>query len=158
LTRVVSLSAVLAGLWLMLSGHFDPLLLCLGALSIVGVVLIARRMDVVDHEGHPLSLVPRALAYWGWLSVAIFKANLDVARRILHPRLPISPTVMRVRADELGEMGKVLYGNSITLTPGTVTLQVGPETLEVHALSREAAEGLRSGEMARRVARVAGRG
>jgi len=149
--RAFSLGLVLFILWLLLSGHTAPLLLSLGVVSALAVVLIARRMDVVDPEGHPIHLSWKAIPYWAWLLVEIFKANIDVACAIVRPRMPIRPTVLRVKASQKRDLGRVVYANSITLTPGTVTLAADGETFEVHALTPGAAKGLLSGDMDRRV-------
>lgn len=149
--HVISLAVVCYGLWLLLSGHYVPLLLSLGALSVAIVVIVALRMDVIDREGHPIHLTAKALLYWPWLLWEIVKANVDVTRRILAPRMPISPTVVRLRASQRSELGRVIYANSITLTPGTVSMDIERDTITVHALTREAAQALRSGEMDRRV-------
>ncbi|MDP6788090.1 MAG: Na+/H+ antiporter subunit E [Rhodospirillales bacterium] len=154
--RTFSLGLVLIILWLFLSGHMTPLLLGLGLTSVLVVVLIARRMDLIDSEGHPIHLFWKAIPYWGWLLVEIFKANFDVARAIVWPRMPIRPTVLRVKAGQKSDLGRVIYANSITLTPGTVTLAVAGEMLEVHALTPGAAEGLLSGEMDSKVTALEG--
>ena len=154
LLHSISLGLVLFGVWLLLSGFFEPLLLGLGVLSCVIVVLIANRMDVIDHEGQPVQLGWRILTYWVWLAVEIVKANLDVARRILDPKLPIDPVLVRVKATQASELGQVIYANSITLTPGTVSMQVGGGKILVHAIAREMAEDLEGGEMDRRVTAV----
>lgn len=151
--RTLVLSAFLAALWLVLSGYLKGLLLMLGLASIALVVAIASRMDVVDHEGHPYHLHPlRVLHYWGWLLIEIVKSNLDVSKRILMPSMPIEPTLLRVQASQSTELGQVIYANSITLTPGTVSVDLRDNHIEVHALTRETANALRSGEMDRRVA------
>jgi multicomponent Na+:H+ antiporter subunit E len=108
-------------------------------------------MDTVDHEGHPMHLVGRAVVYWPWLLWAIIKANIDVALRILSPRLPISPTMVEVQTSQKSALGQVIYANSITLTPGTVSVDLTDGMIIVHALSRESAEALMDGEMDRRV-------
>lgn len=150
--RTLVLTVFLAGLWLVLSGYLKGLLLMLGLASIVLVVIIASRMDVVDDEGHPYHLQPfRVLDYWGWLLVEIIKANIDVSKRILHPVMPIAPTLLRVRASQTSEVGQVIYANSITLTPGTVSVDLNEDYIEVHALTRETADALKTGEMDRRV-------
>ena len=158
LLHSISLGLVLFGVWLLLSGFFDsPLLLGLGVLSCVIVVLIANRMDVTDHEGVPIHLGWRILTYWLWFSVEIVKANLDVARRILDPKLPIYPVLVRVKASQASELGQVIYANSITLTPGTVSILVEDGEILVHAIAKELAEDLESGEMDRRVTAVSER-
>ncbi len=148
------LIVVLYALWLVLSGHYQPLFLTIGVLCAVGVCLLALRMEVVDHESYPLHPpLWRLVAYWWWLFGEIVKSNIDVARRILHPDLPISPTVIRVRASQGTELGRVIYANSITLTPGTVSIDVRDDDdhIEVHALTRAAAAAVEAGEMDRRV-------
>ncbi len=157
LHRAVGLGLVLFAVWLLWSGHWPGvsesgwLLTGLGAVSCLAVVLIARRMQVVDREGAPFEVTPRALLYAPWLIWQIVKANVDVARRILHPGLPIQPHVIRVRASQQTDLGRVIYANSITLTPGTVTIDLQGRDLTVHALTDEAAQGLATGEMDRRV-------
>ena len=154
--HAVSLGLVLSILWLLLSGHFEPLLLGLGVVSVVTVVAVAHRMDVIDHEGHPVHLTWRAILYWPWLLWEIVKANIDVAKAIVQGEMPIEPTVMNVKCTQKSELGQVVYANSITLTPGTVTIAVLGDTLHVHALTPGAREGLETGEMDRRVTAVEG--
>jgi multicomponent Na+:H+ antiporter subunit E len=157
--HTVSLVLTLSVLWLLLSGHFsDPLLMVLGLASVILVVVIVRRMDVLDHEGHPVHLGPRALLYWPWLLKEIVLANIDVGKAILGWRVPVAPTVFQVRASQRSELGRVIYANSITLTPGTVTIAVDDDRLTVHALTPGAVEGLEGGEMDRRVSRIEERG
>lgn len=153
----ISLFAVIAVTWILWSGHFTALLLSLGFVSCLVVVLVARRMRVADREGAPLEVSLRLVPYLPWLFWEIVKANVDVARRILHPRLPISPCIIRVKAGQKRDLGRVIYANSITLTPGTVSVDTQGETITVHALTREAAAGVQTGEMDRRVSRLEGR-
>ena len=117
-------------------------------------VVIALRMDVVDHEGHPSNLTVSALAYFPWLMWEIVKSNIDVARRVLSPSLPISPRVIEVRASQKTSAGRVIYANSITLTPGTVTIDLEDDVLRVHALTESSAASLTAGKMDRRVSEM----
>ncbi len=161
LLHSISLGLVLFGVWLLLSGLFEPLLLGLGVVSCLVVVLIAHRMDMIDHEGQPIHLGWRIVTYWFWLALEIAKANLDVARRIIDPKLPIQPVLIRAKTSQVSELGHVIYANSITLTPGTVSVQVEAGEILVHAIAKEPAEALAQGEMDRRVSAVespAGRG
>jgi multicomponent Na+:H+ antiporter subunit E len=154
LLHTLSLWLFCAGLWLALSGYFDiPLLLVFGALSCTLVVFIAWRVDRADPEETPLRLKlgPQILLYWPWLLWQIVLANIDVAKRILDPRLPISPTMITLKPTQRSEVGQVIYANSITLTPGTVTTSLSEGILQVHALTRENAEALLEGDMDRRV-------
>ena len=111
---------------------------------------------IADAESAPLRLTPRALLYLPWLIGQILRANVDVARRILSPRLPIQPSLMLVDTRQRTDLGLVIYANSITLTPGTVSVDLEDRTIIVHALSASAAEGLAEGAMDRRVAAVEG--
>lgn len=147
---------MLYGLWLVLSGHFELILLTLGGLSVIAVVVIAHRMDVVDREGHPMHLSWRGMTYWPWLGREIVKANIDVARIIMTPSLPISPVMIRVDATQKSELGHVIFANSITLTPGTVAVDLDAKSIGVHALSAAAAQELAAGEMDRRVTAMEG--
>lgn len=149
--RHVSLAVVLTAFWLLLSGYFTPFLLSLGAGSVLAVVWFTdRRMKVLDLEGHPVHLSTRAITYWPWLVWEIAKSGWDVTKRILHPSLPISPQIIRIPTSQVTDVGRVIYANSITLTPGTVTLELSDAGLLVHALTQENAEGLLTGEMDRR--------
>jgi multicomponent Na+:H+ antiporter subunit E len=152
----LSLGAVLFAVWLLLSGHYTPFITTLGVASSALVVLITLRMDVADHEGHPIHLSWRALTYLPWLMIEIVKANIDVAKLILSPKLAITPTLLRVKASQTSDLGQVIYANSITLTPGTISIDVANGEILVHALSRDGAEALIEGEMDRRVTKMAG--
>ncbi len=154
--HALGLWLVLFALWLLLSGHYVPLLLTFGVLSCALVVWIAARMDVIDHEAIPLQLGPSFLGYLCWLGKEITKANIDVARIILNPDLPISPVMLRVPAGQNTDVGKVIFANSITLTPGTVSVEVMDDEILVHAVTKDAAEGLANGEMDRRVSAIEG--
>ena len=156
MAHAVSLAVALGAVWLLLSGHYDPLILGLGGASCLFVTWIALRMDVVDHEGHPVHLTWRALIYWSWLLWQIIKSNIDVARVILSPSLPISPQLIKVKASQSDDLGRVVFANSITLTPGTVSIFVWRDSIEVHALTQPAAADLQSGEMDRRVLNMMG--
>lgn len=154
--HALSLAAALYGLWLLLSGHLEPLLLVLGACSTALVVFIALRMEVIDQESHPLHLTFKLPAYWVWLAWEIIKANFAVARILLTPSLPISPTVVRASASQQSELGQVIYANSITLTPGTVSMSLEDGRIDVHALTEDMARSLLEGDMDRRVTRLEG--
>jgi len=154
LKRAFNLTLFLFAIWLLLSGHYTPLLLVLGAASTLLVVLLAIRVDIIDREIQPVLLKPSVLLYWIWLAWEIIKSNLDVTRRILSPGLPISPKVFTVRAGQKTELGRVTYANSITLVPGTVTMDVDEDMFTVHALTHAAAADLERGEMNRRVCNV----
>jgi multicomponent Na+:H+ antiporter subunit E len=146
-----SIGLVLFSFWLVLSGHYTIITVPAGILSVLSVVALSRRMGIADEEGHPIHLLPRALTYWPWLVVEIAKSSLDVTRIILHPKLPISPTLIRLRASQNTAVGIATYANSITLTPGTITARVSGQEFLVHAVVRDGAQDLAEGTMDRRV-------
>lgn len=154
--RTSSLVVILFAFWLLLSGYFVPFLLAMGVLSALAVAMLGRRMDLIDHEGHPVQLSWRLIFYWPWLFKEIALSAWSVSRVILHPRLPISPTLVRAKPSQKTAVGVVTYANSITLTPGTISVEVTRSDILVHALTREAADGLLEGEMDRRVTRFEG--
>lgn len=146
-----NLSVFLFTVWLMLSGHYSVLLLLLGVVSTLFVVLLAMRVELVDREVVLVLLKPRALLYWVWLGGEIIKSNIDVTRRILDPKLRISPRLLHVKASQRTDLGRVTYANSITLVPGTVAMSVDGDQITVHALTEAIAADLQSGEMDRRI-------
>jgi multicomponent Na+:H+ antiporter subunit E len=148
----------LQAVWLLWSGHYTPLLLALGSVSCLVVTWLAFRLGIAGHEGQPFGLFIRLPGYLLWLALEVVKANLDVTRRVLSPRLRISPTIVLVDAPQKTDLGQAIYANSITMTPGTVSVDIGPGTITVHAISREVAAGVESGVMARRVCRLEGEG
>lgn len=152
----ISLWVFLYVFWILLSGHTEPLLLGFGAASCTLVVYIAHRMDVIDHEGHPSHLSLQIVPYWFWLCVQIVKSNFDVAKVILSPKLPISPVMFKTKASQKRELGQVIYANSVTLTPGTVAVDLQDGVLQVHALTVEGAQDVLNGEMDRKVCGVKG--
>ena len=154
--QLTSLGIVLYAFWLLLSGYFTPFLLAAGAGSALGVVLFSRRMAVVDREGHPIQLAAAVFVYWPWLVKEIAKSAWDVSRIILDPRLPISPTLIRFRPTQRTAAGLTTHANSITLTPGTITVEATRDEFLVHALTRAGAEGVVDSEMDRRITRVEG--
>ena len=149
--HTIMLSLSLAVFWLANSGHYNALMLSLGALSIAVIVYIAHRMDVIDHEAQPIHLTLKIPGYYAWLAKEIFVSNLIVVKHIWLGNKSISPGFATITASQKTEIGKVIYANSITLTPGTVTINLQGDEFMVHALLKESIEELEAGEMDRRV-------
>ncbi|MDP2006056.1 MAG: Na+/H+ antiporter subunit E [Rubrivivax sp.] len=149
--RSVSLFFYLYLFWLLLSGFFTAFLMSAGAASALAVVGFARRMEGPPPAGR-VHLGLRAFSYGPWLLWEIAKSAWTVSRIILDPKMPISPTLVRFRPGQRTEAGLVLHANSITLTPGTITIDAGPDEFLVHGLTREGAQGAVGSEMDRRVA------
>jgi multicomponent Na+:H+ antiporter subunit E len=144
----------LMAVWLLLSGHYDATLITYGVLSSIGVVALMAHLEILDREALPWHLGLRFFLYLPWLLKEVLLSNLAVAKVILSPRLPIHPRILRVAASQKTQVGQVVYANSITLTPGTVTLDIRDGHFLVHALTTDSAEGLLTGEMDRRVAHL----
>lgn len=152
--HVISLSILLATFWLLMSGQYSVLTLSFGVLSVALVVLIAQRMDAVDLQSRALHWTLRMPGYWLWLCKEIVLANIDVVNRIWRGRTATSPAQFTLQASQKTDIGKVIYANSITLTPGTVAIDLDGDVITVHALSQQAAAELLKGAMDRRVSRL----
>ena len=147
------ISLILA--WLLWSGIYTPLLLGFGALSCFACLYVAHRIGFLD-EAFSLQVILRLPGYWGWLLLEMIRSSFDVARIILHPKMPISPAVVTCEAGTEDPVGQAVLGNSITLSPGTVTLDVHDGQLQIHCLTEEAAESVLRGEFTRRAAGLTG--
>ncbi|RLQ22357.1 sodium:proton antiporter [Seongchinamella sediminis] len=139
--------------WLLWSGLFKPLLIGLGVFSCLLSLWLAKRMGAFRHA-MPLRALLRLPALWWWVLKEVVQSSLEVTRVVLSPSLPIQPSVIELSSSEKTDSGKVILGNSITLSPGTVTIDVHENRLLVHCLTANSARGLRSGEAERRVAKL----
>jgi multicomponent Na+:H+ antiporter subunit E len=154
--RYLYTTLILFAFWLVLSGKFDLFHLTLGALS----SLLVARMSAdllffeLDKKGR-LGETVRFLAYIPWLIMEIFKSTIHVAWLALHPamRERIDPRIVTFRTRLKSDMARVALANSITLTPGTITVRVEEDVFTVHALSDKTAAGL-PGAMEERIARI----
>ena len=149
--RVLALVVLLVAAWLLWSGIYKPLLLWLGAFSCVLSITIAHRVGFFERTSG-LHVIPKLPGLSLWLLAEIARSSFEVVRIVLNPKLPISPTVVYIDAEPEGPVGQVILSNAITLTPGTVTLDVFDNRLCVHCLTREGAEALESGDANRRIA------
>jgi len=145
------LAVVLVLLWLVLSGLYKGLLLGLGAVSVALTLWLTRRMEMYIPDEPPvaLRLLP-CLRYVCWLLGQIIASNLDLARRLLLPSLPIRPRVMDVPSTQRSDLARAVFANSITLTPGTLAMNVSDGHIQVHSLVGRV-PALESGGMDRRV-------
>ena len=121
------------------------------------VVWLVYRMAQITGDHLVYKLAFRPVLYLPWLMWEILKSNLAVAKVVLSPDMPIRPRLIKVKASQQTELGKVIHANSITLTPGTITLDVREDTFLVHALTKESADGTMSGVIDRKVTALEGR-
>ena len=149
--RIIIAAVLMFLFWFVLSGHVELWLILLGLASTGLTIFLSNRMNIMDREGHPFHLTMRLLHYFLFLAKEIVIANLDVVKRILKPGRTISPQIIQVLDNKKTDLGKVIYANSITLTPGTVTMELTENKIKVHALSKDSAEALQDGRMANKV-------
>lgn len=152
-TQLTGLSIVLLVSWVLWSGIYKPLLIGLGVFSCILSLWLAQRMGFFRHA-MPLRSLLRLPALWWWLLREVVKSSLEVARVVLSPSLRIEPQLVEFKTSEKTDAGKVILGNSITLSPGTVTIDLDGDCLLVHCLTANSAAGLRSREAERRTARL----
>lgn len=152
--HTITLSLPLAVFWLANSDQYTVFLLSLGVISIAFVLYIAHRMDVVDQESQPVHLTLKLPAYYSWLIKEIILSNIVVVKHIWLGNKTISPVMKTITGSQKTDIGKVIYANSITLTPGTVTVNLEGDQFTVHSLIRESIDGLEAGEMDRRVSKL----
>lgn len=156
----VSLSIVLVVLWIALSGDLTlsgdhPLLIILGVFSIVIAMAVTIRMRILDRETAPFGPAPRLFQYWGWLGKEIVAANISVLRKVMRPEIDISPRLIRVPVDLESDLARCTFANSITLTPGTVTVDVQDDGFLVHALDGDFTDPDGFAQMGRRTGSAA---
>ena len=151
---LVGLIVTLVIFWLSNSGHYTPLLLSLGSVSILLTVVLTWRLGGIDRESAPYVRIFGFIGYLPWLVWEILKANYDVIKACLKADLDISPALVKVKTTCKSDLAKVTFANSITLTPGTVTIEVEGDRLLVHALYEASAGPSAFEEMDRRSARA----
>lgn len=150
--KAFSFGVLLFVFWLLLSGHTAFLLIALGLASVLLTLFLAKRMDIIDHESYPLHLSKKFPAFFIYLFKEIILANIDVVKRILTFGKPaISPQLVKLPLPQKSDLGRVIYANAITLTPGTVSVELSKDEITVHALSKDGADELASGAMAKTI-------
>ena len=136
----------------MLSGHYTLLQLSLGLLSVLIVTIISSRMNLIIFDQPILQLYfIKFIPYGFWLMIQILRSNIDVCIRILNPKLPINPQLVTVKSTQASNLAKVIYANSITLTPGTISIDLDGSEIEVHSLSETGVDGLKTGVMDKKI-------
>ncbi|MBD3587393.1 Na+/H+ antiporter subunit E [Salinimonas sp. HHU 13199] len=147
------LAVILCVLWVLLSGHFTPLLLFLGVASVALVLWMDWRMDEIDHEQFYLPVTRDLFTHVVKLSWLVILSNIDVCLRIYGIR-KASPTFMEIPLPFENPLSKVIFANAITLTPGTVSMVINDNTLLIHSVSKEGAEDLKNGAMVNIIPRI----
>lgn len=151
------LTLAITAMWFALSGETAPLFLALAAASILVTLWLCARLGIIDRDASPYHRVHLLALYACWLMAEIVKANVVVIRSVLDPRNTISPAMVKVKPEGASDMARALFANSITLTPGTVTVETAGDFL-VHALHEENSRPASFAVMSRLAARAAGGG
>lgn len=155
--RILRITPFLVAFWLVLSGKAEPLSLALGALSIAVVCWLAARADLGRHSDVTVPFVLRLPRFLVWLAVQAFVSAFAVARQVWAPRLVLHPVVAPAPTGDLPVLGQVVYANAVTVTPGTLSLDLNEDRVEVHSLEPDGVEKLREGAMLRQVRRTGAR-
>lgn len=158
--HVLTLLFLLTAAWMLWSGPYTlagGLMVVFAVGSILGTLWLSLRMEKSSGEPTSWPHPVRLALYLPWFTWEVIVSAWGVTRIVLSRDMPMSPRMVRVRATQRTDFGKVVYANSITLTPGTITLDVRGDTMLVHALTKDTAEGLESGEMDRRCSAFEGR-
>jgi multicomponent Na+:H+ antiporter subunit E len=116
------------------------------------VAFISSRMNLIIFDQPILQLYfIKFIPYGFWLIIQILKSNIDVCKRILDPKLPINPQLVKIKSTQASNLAKVIYANSITLTPGTISIDLDGSEIEVHSLSKKGVAGLKKGIMDKKI-------
>lgn len=155
--QLLLLTLVLSVAWLLWSGLYKPMLLGLGAVSVAITLVFAVRMKFFDHAEGLGRMALRLPGYWVWLLKEILVSSVQVARIVLAPSMPIQPRTVKIVSEPDEELPQVILGNSITLSPGTITIDVDEKELLVHCISEAGAKDMESGELLRRIEKLRAR-
>ena len=125
---------VLAGMWVAFSGLFKPLLLFFGLLSIILVMYLLKRMNLLSNKKNRSFRLFGLILYFFWLFFEILKSNYNLVLMILKPKSKVNQKLINVKYSQKSDVGQVIFANSITLTPGTVTVELDEKNFQVHVL------------------------
>ena len=155
--RFVLTALIMFAFWIFLSGKFSLILLLSGLISSLLVSYMSNDL-LIGNGDIKLGFIRtiRFIRFLPWLLWQIVLANIDLALRTLHPKMPINPMLINFKNNLKTDLGMVILANSITLTPGTVTIDVNENKFLIHVISEKAAQSLISGEMQARVKKIEG--
>lgn len=148
---------ILAVFWLLLSGFLKPLLLIFGAISVLLTLYVLNKMNQIDREKRILTFGPKKWRYVIWLFKEIVISSLSVTKLVWGKKSDIKPCLAKIPLDRVQKRRHVMYANSITLTPGTLSVDIDDKTITVHALQQESIDNLLSGNVAEHIAKSGGK-
>jgi multicomponent Na+:H+ antiporter subunit E len=156
LLKTIIQFGLLLGVWLLMSGHYDVFHISMGVFSALFVVLLNVRLrkyyffeeELAEAKARMKDVFTvrlrygRVLFYIPWLIWQIVVASLQVAAVVLNPKMPIDPALLRFKTNFPNTSARVILGNSITLTPGTITIRIKDDEFLVHALMDVSSSGI----------------
>ena len=154
--HITKWAILLSVFWLLLSGFIQPLLLSFGVVSVAIVVYVLKRMDDVDQEPRHLAMGHQIVRYLTWLFGQIISSSVHVTKLVWGRSNQVSPALTKINAKNVSPKNRVLYANSITLTPGTLSVDLEDGEITVHALQKSSLDELKGGEMERKITGIWG--
>ncbi|MBM3617901.1 MAG: cation transporter [Alphaproteobacteria bacterium] len=154
LLHTAALFLLLFAVWCLLSGVFTPLFFSLGAICCLFATFIVLRMEVFDNESHPFQLIYLGPMYWMWLAKEMVVSGLRVTRIIWRLEPNLTPGFAWIRTELKSDLGLTIFANSLTLTPGTVCVDLKKGRAYIHALEESSLKSIEMGEIERRVERI----
>lgn len=153
---IIRWAILLSAFWLLLSGYIQPLLLSFGVISVVVVLYVLKRMNHVDQKQQPLGTGLPLIRYLPWLFGQIISSSIHVTKLIWGSAEKVSPSFAKIDATGVPENCRALYANSITLTPGTLCVDLVDDVVSVYALQKSSIETIKQGTMQRKIANIWG--
>ncbi|MCX8083923.1 MAG: Na+/H+ antiporter subunit E [Calditerrivibrio sp.] len=151
--RYLVTGVVMLAFWVLLSGEFSTMIITLAIISAIIVSWLTADLFFPDNKIN-LKLIYKIFSYVPWLVWEIILANIQVLKILIKPKLDIDPSMVEFVPKVKSDIGITLLANSITLTPGTVTIFAEKDRFFVHALTPEFADGLKDSEMERRILEI----
>ncbi|MAV98537.1 MAG: cation transporter [Rhodobiaceae bacterium] len=144
--------------WYLLSGKNFILLISVGLICSVLIVFYQNKLKMVDDESMPISILPKAVLYWMWLYKEVIQSSLYVSKLILSREMDITPQYFKIKSNQKTTMGFNIYANSITMTPGTISVIINntSKEIDIHALTMDTKASLQNGVMDKRIKKLMG--
>lgn len=155
--HLVKWSVLLALFWLLLSGIYQPLIIAFGVISVLIVIYVLKRMDETDSEPKSVATGFRIVRYFTWLTGQIIASSIHVSKLVWGNPKSLSPSLAKISVDEVPDKVRVLYANSITLTPGTLSVDIEDDEITVHALQAQSINELKEGDMEKKITSIWGK-
>lgn len=155
--HITKWALILSVFWLLLSGLYNPLLLSFGVVSVLVVLFVLKRMEGVDKKRQQVGTGLRLIRYIPWLIGQTLKSSIHVTKLICSSPNKVTPTLAKINISNVPPNKRVLYANSITLTPGTLCVDLKGDELTIHALQESSISELEKGSMENKITGIWGK-